>query len=111
MSQSEDHSVGFENYVKRNTALDMLTTEELVQELSARDRVKVITAWRNVDLHLHGRDGLMESMQQKLAVDVGGFLYRHGLIAYDEEHMIRTRQMKYSAIVMAVAPYPQEADA
>jgi len=104
--EDEFHAPGYYSTVKRRTALDMLSDQELIDELVERRRMMVVTAKRVFPLNKHDREGLLAAMTNKLVSDIGGYLNSHQLIATDEEAI--ADDMHYRATVVVLNQLPEE---
>jgi hypothetical protein len=105
---SDERSRGHESYVKRHTALDLMDTQSMIEELIRRDRLKVITARHTIDRSYHDQPGLLEAARARLAKDIGKHLLLNTMISFDEVYNIGTNQLHYSAVCLFIAPIPEE---
>ncbi len=110
MSQNDEevHSPGYENVVKRQTALDMLSDQELIDELVKRRRLLVVTAKRSFPLDMHSRDGFMGAVHSRLSRDVGEYLHENQLLSTEEEYNYRDRRFYYKAVSIVLSMLPEE---
>jgi len=106
--EDEFHAPGYYSAVKRQTALDMLSDEELINELVKRHRLTVVIARRRYPIDMHDRPGLLQAVTNKLGSDIGEYLTSHQLLSMDEEYNYRERFMHYSATTIVLNPTPEE---
>jgi len=108
---NDERSPGHESYVKRKTALDLMASEAMIDELVERKRLLVITAERMVDRAHHNKPGLLEGARRKLAEDIGYYLLSQKCISFEENYNYKTRQVHYSGNCIFLMPLPEECDA
>jgi len=110
MNQNNDDikSPVFDKKVAKAVMLDMLSDQELIDELIERRRLLVVTAHRSYPIDMHNRPGLMQAVNSKLASDVGEYLSAHQLLATDETFSYHTRFMQYGATAIVLSVLPEE---
>ncbi len=110
MSQNDEEvrSPGYESVVERQTALDMLSDQELIEELVDRRRLMVVTAKRSFPIDMHRRDGFMGAVHSRLSRDIGEYLHENQLLSVEEEYNYKERRFYYSAVSIVLSALPEE---
>ena len=108
LDQQDQDPPNFCKEVNKKVTLDMLSDQELVDELIKRERLIVVTATRSYPIELHDRPNFMLAVNNKLGLDTGEYLTKNQMIAVEENFNYKTRYMEYSAVTVVLSLLPEE---
>lgn len=88
--------------------LDMLTDQQLIDELINRERIIIVTSKREQPLEHHSKPGLLKAVYNRLARDIGEHMQETQMIAFDETYNYHERMVNYQGTVLVISLTPEE---